>query len=125
MCSRVPRLPRVLGVGRGQALLGGPPCLVTCQEVAELPGDSLTPGPCAVPPTPFLLNCCGGAGSGRVTVTTHSILVYFEASEGDMCQGHHQASRPPPQPQPHPSPKGQPVSSQPGVGRDPGGIREP
>lgn len=62
MCSRAPRLPRVLGVGRGQALLGGPPCLVTCREVAELPGDSLTPGPCAVPPhalSPKLLRGCG------------------------------------------------------------------
>ena len=98
MCSRAPRLPRVLGVGRGQALLGGPPCLVTCREVAELPGDSLTPGPCAVPPTPYLLNCCRGAGSGRATVTTRSILVYFAASEGDMCQGHPPASRPAPPP---------------------------
>ena len=81
--------------------------------------------PALSPHTPFLLNCCGGAGSGRATVTTRSILVYFAASEGDMCQGHHQASRPAPPPQPHPSPKGPPVSSQPGVGRAPGGIREP
>lgn len=102
MCSRAPRLPHVLGVGRGRALLGGPSSLVTCQEVAELPGDSLTPGPCAgTPPphlAPILLQGCG------LTVTTHSILGYFAASEGDLCQGHRQASRPPPQPRP--SPKG-------------------
>ena len=54
------------GGGQGQALLGEPPSLVTCQEVAQLPGDSLTPGPCAgTPPQALLLYCCRGAGSGQ------------------------------------------------------------
>lgn len=84
MRSRAPCLPCVLGVGREQALLGGPPCLVTCQEVAELPGDSLTPGPCAGSPPPRSYIVAGGQAQGRATVTTHSILVYFAASEGDV-----------------------------------------
>ena len=113
------------GGGQGQALLGEPPSLVTCQEVAELPGDSLTPGPCAgtPPPKPCSYIVAGVRDQGRGTVTTHSILGYFAASEGDLCQGHCQASQPPPQP--HPSPRGPPVSSQLRVGRAPGGIREP
>lgn len=72
------------------------------------------------PPCSYIV--AGARAQGRATVTTHSILGYFAASEGDLCQGHRQASRPPPS---HILSQGSARQLPARAPQGPGGIREP
>lgn len=67
--------------GRGQALLSELPRQVTCQEVAEPPGDSLIPDPCSGSPSYLLIYCCqgvgvGGSGQGECCHSLHPPVIY-------------------------------------------------